>query len=105
MTSWGGRRAQEWTRAVLANSVGLCVLRLPGCTEVATTGDHIVPRSVRPDLRYVVANGQPACSSCNSKRQAKTMDEVAALVVRPIVDDRAFFDDATPPEADRKSVV
>lgn len=65
---WGGRRAQAWTAAVLANSDGMCALRLPGCTVVATTGDHILTQHERPDLRYVVANGRPSCTSCNQTR-------------------------------------
>jgi hypothetical protein len=43
---------------------GACELRLPGCTGIATTADHVIP---------VVAGGadgelRGACSFCNSSR-------------------------------------
>jgi len=97
MSGWGGRRAQAWTRAVLENSDGLCALRLPGvCTVVATTGDHVIPQSVRPDLRYVVANGRPSCGPCNNHRQAEDLDDVRERLGRPVIDTRAFFDQRPP---------
>jgi len=94
MTKWGGRRAQAWTAAVLARYGTVCHLRSAGCTYRATTGDHLVPRSVRPDLQYVVENGRPACASCNFRRKAK------ALAPRHVVDDTSFFESATAPRKD-----
>lgn len=95
---WGGRRAQLWTAAVLDrhrdnDGEVWCALRLvPACRGRADTGDHIIPRSVAPELQYDVANGQPACRPCNEARSAAPTS-IASLVV----DDRAFFDSAPTP--------
>ena len=62
-----------------------CSLKLPGCTHVATEGDHVIPRSVRLDLQYVVSNGRPACRSCNARKGRRFLS-------RPTVDDRGFFE-------------
>jgi 5-methylcytosine-specific restriction endonuclease McrA len=99
-SDWGGRRAQAWTRAVLAAHAGpngeapRCWLQLPGCTGVATTGDHIVQRRDRPDLAYVVANGKPACRPCNSKRQGAPVHRLHLIGGREsaTVDESQFFD-------------
>ena len=64
----------------------VCSLSLDGCTLVATTGDHIVPKSERPDLAYDVTNGRPACRECNSSRGTD------ALAVAPTLDARKFFE-------------
>lgn len=85
-TKWGGHHATRWSKAVLARYGTRCALQLEGCTQVATTADHIIPRSQRPDLAYDVTNGRPACRRCNSKRGT---DPHAAA---PTVDDRAFFE-------------
>lgn len=92
---WGGRRAQEWTAAVLANAdlvneqgQPLCLLRLEGCTTVATTGDHIVPQHDAPELRYDLSNGRPSCVSCNSKRGKRDLSQIRAAVI----DQRSFFE-------------
>lgn len=53
---------------VIARDGGRCQLRLPGCTAVATTADHIVPRS-RGGLT-TVGNLRAACGHCNSSRRA-----------------------------------
>jgi 5-methylcytosine-specific restriction endonuclease McrA len=103
---WGGRRAQAWTREVLARGGLVCTLSLPGCTTVATTGDHIVPRSVDPSREYDVTNGRPACLHCNSSRNDGKRDAPV------VVDARAFFEsgrepgrqaDQSPPRASEKT--
>lgn len=63
-----------------------CWLQLPGCTVVATTGDHVIPRSVQPELQYDVDNGRPACLSCNQRRGASPADQSSL-----IVDERGWF--------------
>lgn len=83
---WGGRRAQAWTTAVLDRYGSVCLLALPGCTELATTGDHVIPKSERPDLAYDVTNGRPACRPCNSRRGTDPLDRVV------LVDNASFFD-------------
>ena len=93
---WGGRRAQAWTAAVLAEYGDSCWLQLPGCTQLATTGDHIYPRSTHPQLQYLVANGRPACMSCNRKRQDTPHHVIiAARVHAAELDAAAFFDAPT----------
>ncbi|MFJ1461011.1 AAA family ATPase [Nocardia sp. N2S4-5] len=67
MARWGGRRAARYTAAVLAEYGTVCHLQLDGCTNVATTADHIVPRSLGGDP-WALENGRPACRPCNSKR-------------------------------------
>lgn len=66
-SKWGGRRAARYTAAVLAEYGTLCVLQRPGCTKIATTADHIVPRSLGGDP-WAIENGRPACRTCNSSR-------------------------------------
>lgn len=46
----------------------ICRLRLPGCTVVSQTGDHIIPVKYRPDLKLVRGNLRGSCHSCNMKR-------------------------------------
>ena len=92
MTSWGGRRAQAWSAAVLQEHGTTCWLRLDGCTLVATTGDHVLSRHTHPHLAYDVSNGRPACLHCNSSRGAT--ERGAARVV---VDKRAVFEAAATP--------
>ena len=71
-----------------------CWLQLDGCTGVATTGDHILPRKDRPDLAYVIANGRPACLSCNSKRQGTPLHRLHELGAprASTIDASSFFD-------------
>jgi 5-methylcytosine-specific restriction endonuclease McrA len=87
---WGGRRATAWTQAVLTRYGRACILQLPGCTVVATTGDHVIPKSERPDLAFEVTNGRPACRPCNSRRQRRPLPRVVD------VDEAAFFESAAP---------
>lgn len=79
MSRWGSRRDRAWSAAVLARYGRECLLRLPGCTTIATTADHIIPKSQRPDLAHDVANGRPACRRCNSRRKTTPLSFVAAL--------------------------
>lgn len=99
-SDWGGRKAQAWSAAVLAAHTGpdgqppTCWLQLPGCTTVATTGDHVLPREDRPDLKYAVENGKPACLSCNSKRQGTPVHRLHLIGGRDAatIDTTSFFD-------------
>lgn len=101
-SDWGGRRAQEWSRAVLAAHAGpdgrapACWLQLPGCTEVATTADHLLTRQDRPELMYVIENGRPACLSCNSRRQGTPIHRLHLIGGREsaTIDASSFFDGA-----------
>lgn len=89
-TRWGGYHASRWSKAVLTRYGNVCALQLEGCTQVADTADHIIPRSERPDLAYDITNGRPACRRCNSRRGR---DYLAAA---PVVDNRADFFAAVP---------
>lgn len=99
-SDWGGRRADAWTKAVLAAHQGpagepaQCWLQLPGCTQLATTGDHVLTRQDRPDLKYDVRNGRPACLPCNSKRQGTPIHRLHLIGGREsaTVDATSFFD-------------
>lgn len=46
-----------------------CWLRFDGCTGTSTTGDHIIPVTVRPDLALVRSNVRGACAPCNYARR------------------------------------
>lgn len=46
-----------------------CALRGPGCTGIATAGDHIVPAA--KGGRYELSNLRPACATCNSSEGGK----------------------------------
>lgn len=88
--NWGGRRAKAWTDAVLTRYGRICSLELEGCTIIATTGDHVIPKSERPDLAFDVTNGRPACRRCNSRRKTTPLARVVA------VDESAFFETGAP---------
>lgn len=77
----GGRVQQELTRLVLAAYGNQCHLRLPGCTKIATTKDHVTPyaQGGTDDL----ANFRPACRSCNSKRQDRTLGPSVRVITGP----------------------
>lgn len=70
-----GREVGKYRAAVFAEKGTICHL----CgREGADTVDHIVPRSVRPDLSFVVSNGRPAHKTCNSSRGKKAVAEAYA---------------------------
>ena len=59
----------EWQRArtmVIERDGGRCQLRRSGCTLVATTADHILPRS--RGGTHDLNNLRAACFHCNSAR-------------------------------------
>ena len=62
-----------------------CTLRLPGCTLVSTTGDHIIPVSMRPDLKFDRANVRGSCWSCNNRRGNEPLGVVRARLSRRTV--------------------
>lgn len=77
----GGRAQQELTRQVLARYGRGCWLKLPGCTKIATTKDHVVPyaQGGTDDLN----NFRPACRSCNSKRQNRNYGGLVRVITGP----------------------
>ncbi|MGE3794455.1 MAG: HNH endonuclease [Dehalococcoidia bacterium] len=71
-TAHRGISGYEWERrrqAVIERDGGLCQLRLEGCTEIATTADHIVPMALggTEDL----GNLRASCGACNERRRAE----------------------------------
>jgi hypothetical protein len=79
MGTRGGRASSRMTALVLETYGDLCHLRLKGCTQIATTKDHVVP--------YVhggadtLENYRPACKPCNSKRQDRVLGGYGATIV------------------------
>lgn len=78
-TKRGGRASQRMTQLVLETYGRDCWLKLPGCTRIATTKDHVVPFS--HDGEDVLENYRPACRPCNSKRQNRVRPGYGASVV------------------------
>jgi len=54
----------------------LCRLRLPGCTIVSNTADHIIPVRNRPDLKFERANLRGSCHHCNMRRGHRPLERV-----------------------------
>jgi hypothetical protein len=77
----GGRVQQELTALVLATYGNRCHLRLPGCTRTATTKDHVTPYAQGGS--DALENFRPACRSCNSKRQDRTLGPSVRVVTGP----------------------
>ncbi|TGD85136.1 hypothetical protein BayCH28_22300 [Mycolicibacterium sp. CH28] len=50
----------------LGRPTGPCTLRLPGCTGMADSWDHILP--VSRGGGHERSNVRPACMTCNDKR-------------------------------------
>lgn len=46
----------------------VCQLRLPGCTIISETADHIKTRKTHPHLTYVRQNLRGSCIPCNRRR-------------------------------------
>ena len=66
-----GTRAWRSLAAQVKAEEPLCWLRLPGCTTLSTTADHVIPFIERPDLAMERSNLHGACKHCNSSRQDK----------------------------------
>jgi hypothetical protein len=69
-----------------------CWLKLPGCTRISTTADHVIPISIRPDLALVRANTRGACKSCNYRRgdtSANQLDELRRQTPKQLDEHRA----------------
>jgi 5-methylcytosine-specific restriction endonuclease McrA len=61
----------------------VCWLRLWGCTRRSTTGDHVVPVSVRPEWALLRWNVKGACESCNYRRGGRAVSELGPLRLPP----------------------
>lgn len=75
-----GSRQWRRLRAQVIREEPVCRLRLPGCTIVTQTGDHIIPVKYRPDLKLVRQNVRGSCYSCNMKRGDGSPRRMAQVV-------------------------
>lgn len=96
MPDWGGRKAQAWVAAVLAEYGDRCHLCHHGGADSA---DHLVTRAAmrrRGDwsLLFAVSNGRPVhhapCPSCRRTCNITRGDE--PLRAAPVTDARRFFE-------------
>ena len=62
------RQTRAWRklRDQVVREEPLCWLRLPGCTQLSTTADHVASVHERPDLAMSRDNLRGACHHCNS---------------------------------------
>ena len=83
---------------VLAAYGNQCHLRFPGCTKIATTKDHVTPyaQGGTDDL----ANFRPACRSCNSKRQDRTLGPSVRVITGPPAAGKSTYAQANAHPAD-----
>jgi 5-methylcytosine-specific restriction endonuclease McrA len=75
------RRTYAWKQ--LAKQVireePVCWLRLPGCTLVSQTGDHIISPAIAPSLALIRSNVRGACKRCNYRRGKTPVDQLGRL--------------------------
>jgi 5-methylcytosine-specific restriction endonuclease McrA len=63
--AYNGRRVDQLRQAVFMQYGRIC--HLCGLSG-ADTVDHLIPKSIRPDLMWVVSNCRPAHKRCNESR-------------------------------------
>jgi 5-methylcytosine-specific restriction endonuclease McrA len=72
------RHTRAW-RTLVAQVVAeepYCWLQLEGCAGASTTGDHVIPVTVQPELAMERANVRGACWPCNDKRGNLPIEEL-----------------------------
>lgn len=71
-------RAWRVLRDRVVGEEPICWLQFPGiCTRVSTTADHVIPKSVRPDLAMVRSNLRGACLPCNKARNTTPIEALS----------------------------
>lgn len=70
MARWHGRKGRPWQR-IRAQVLGASTICHLCGRDGADTVDHVIPRSLRPDLAHDLANLRPAHRSCNSSKGAR----------------------------------
>lgn len=81
VNSAGGSRAWGKLKNQVVAEEPFCRLRLPCCTILSETADHIHPKSARRDLAMVRANLRGACKACNSARGNRPLEKVRAEMI------------------------
>ncbi len=96
MKSNGSTRAWRTLRAKVLREQPTCQIRGPGCTRISDTVDHIVPRSIRPELAMTRSNLRGACAHCNYSRGdgTKTKTKTRTKSTPPAA--LAFFNPSSP---------
>ena len=62
-------RAWRQLRDRVVREEPVCWLRFPGiCTGASTVGDHVIPKTIRPELAMTRTNLRGACDPCNRAR-------------------------------------
>ena len=74
-----GTRAWYVLRDQVISEEPLCWLRLPGCSMLSTTADHVIPWVDAPHLAMERHNLRGACLPCNSRRGRKRIDELSTV--------------------------
>lgn len=64
-TFYSSKAWRDLRSRILDRDAHQCQIRLPICQGTATEVDHIIPRSVDPDLAMVPSNLRAACKQCN----------------------------------------
>jgi 5-methylcytosine-specific restriction endonuclease McrA len=82
---------QRTRRAILARDGGICMIKGPRCTGIATTVDHIIPSSQGGPF-WDPANLRASCERCNYARSssvaaANTRTKMAEMLA--IIDQQA----------------
>ncbi|MGV0717854.1 HNH endonuclease [Mycolicibacterium sp. XJ662] len=85
---YGSARWKKLRFQVLTEDGPLCRLRLPGCTGVADTVDHVVPVRDWAEGMFVRSNCRPSCKHCNASRGGRQ----DGLDTRPRPAALKFFD-------------
>ncbi len=73
--AWAGGSTHAWRvvrRQVLVRDGYRCLIKGPNCTIVATTADHVIPKS--QGGTDDPANLRAACGPCNQSRGAGASD-------------------------------
>lgn len=71
---FGGRPWMRQVKLVIARDGATCRLALTGCTGIATTADHILPRSKGGSNE--LPNLRASCGHCNKSRKDRDLDSL-----------------------------
>jgi 5-methylcytosine-specific restriction endonuclease McrA len=73
--TWAWRRLRDQ----VVKEEPYCWLRLPCCTGLSTTADHVLTVKERPDLILERTNLRGACRACNNSRKDRTIEELGLV--------------------------